>query len=117
MLVHEVLDELQIVAALHRRIEQLRLEELVEAQQSRAAPHFIAHQLIGGLSALLLEHAGENDVEDIERRIFGQESAQEVQPFLLFAELFIGADQPLGDERQVLRILRFDAFPRFDRGF
>ena len=57
VLVHQILHQFQIVAPLHRRVQQLRLQQLVQTEQRRIAPHFIAHQLIGRFGALLLENA------------------------------------------------------------
>ena len=44
MLMHQVLDQFQVVAALRRRFQQLRFEQLVESEQSRIAPQLVAHQ-------------------------------------------------------------------------
>ena len=53
VLVHERLDELEIAPALDRRLEQLRLEQLVEPEQRRRAAQLVAHQPVSGLRPLL----------------------------------------------------------------
>jgi hypothetical protein len=40
-----------------------------------------------------------------------------VNPLLELAALLVGIEQPLRDERDVLRILALDALPRLDRRF
>ena len=81
MLVEQALHELEVAAALQRRVEELGFDELVEPEQRRRAPQLVAHQAVRGLRALPVESRLEHDVERIERRILLQIGAEQVEPF------------------------------------
>ena len=50
---HELLDELEVVAALGRRRQQLRLEQPVEPEQRRVARELVLDQRAGGVRTFL----------------------------------------------------------------
>src|SRR5689334_17958134 len=51
---HEVLHELQVLAALRRRTHELRVDQAVQAHERGIAPHLVAHEAPRGLVALVL---------------------------------------------------------------
>ena len=60
VLADELLDELEIVPALGRRREQLRLEQAVEPEQRRVARELVLDQRARRLGALLGERQREH---------------------------------------------------------
>src|SRR5262245_27549208 len=73
---HEVAHQLEIVATLGRRGEELRLEQPVEAEERGVAPQLVADERVGGLRALRVERRLERHVEQIERRVLREIAAQ-----------------------------------------
>src|SRR5256885_1277358 len=63
MAVYEIAHELQVVAPLRRRDQQLRLEQLVQAEQGLVAAQLVLHQLVRRLRALGVQRRLERDVE------------------------------------------------------
>ncbi len=111
----ESLDELEVVAALGRRGEELRLQQPVEAEQRGIARELVLDERGGGVRALVLEHQREQRVEEIERRILRLVAAQHADALRRFAELAIGVREAVGRQRQERGILRLDLLPRRDR--
>src|SRR6185503_15434506 len=62
--VDQVAEQLEVAALLRRlRADDLHLEEAVDPEQRRIAPHLVAHQLVGRLVAQGVERLLENGVE------------------------------------------------------
>src|SRR5882762_3819535 len=105
MAVYEIADELQIVAPFGGRDQQLRLEQLVKAEQGLIAAQLVLHQLVRRLGAFGVQCRLEGDVEQIERRRARQVAAQEREPLLGAPERTMALDQALRDEREIGRVL------------
>src|SRR5215472_15039907 len=113
--VDEIAYLLEVVAPLYRRDQELRLEQLVQAQEGLAALELVLHQLVRRVRALGVERRLESDVEQVERREAGQVPPQQRQPLRGAAQDTVALQQPLRDQRQVLRVLLLDALPGLDR--
>ena len=111
VLMDQLFDQLQVMPFLSRRLQQLRFQQFVEAEQRRRAPHFVTDQTVcrrriaGGQRGLI------NHVEQIQRCVFLQVAAQQVEPLLGTTFVAIRLQQALGDQRQIGRVLRLDALP------
>src|SRR6266850_355076 len=114
MAVYEITHELQIVAPFGGRDQELRFEELVQAEQSLVAAQFVLHQLVGRLGTFGVQCRLEGDIEQIERRKARQVAAQERQPLLDAPERAVALEQALRDEREIGGVLLFDPFPDLD---
>src|SRR5215467_10521124 len=113
--VDEVADLLEVLAPLGGREQELRLEQLVQAEQRLAALQLVFHQLVRRVGALGVERRLEGDVEQVERREAGKVAPQQRQAFGGAAERAVALEQPLRDQREVLRVLLLDPLPRLDR--
>src|SRR5690349_24522424 len=69
VLAHELLDELEIVAAFDRRGKKLRLEQTVEPQERWIARKLVLDERARGRGPLFRHRQREHAVEQIERRI------------------------------------------------
>src|SRR5512132_2281185 len=78
VLVYQIADQFQIAAPLERCFQQLRFEELVEAEQGRRFAQLVAHQLVGAPGPVSLQDRLEYGVEHVERWIACQVPAQQV---------------------------------------
>src|SRR6266850_1857853 len=114
MAVYEITHELQIVAPFGGRDQELRFEELVQAEQSLVAAQFILHQLVRGLGTFGVQCRLEGDIQQIERRKARQVAAQERQPLFDPPEHAVAVEQALRDEREIGGVLLFDPFPDLD---
>src|SRR5438477_622585 len=105
MAVYEIADELKVVAPFRGRDQELRLEQLVQAEQGLVAAQLVLHQLVSHLGALRVERRLEGDVEQVERRKAREVAAQERQPLPGVADRAMALEQALRDEREVGRVL------------
>src|SRR5256885_4054497 len=79
MAVYEIAHELQVVAPFRGRDQELRLEQLVQAEQGLVAAQLVLHELVRRLGALRVERRLEDDVEQVERRKRSEEHTSELQ--------------------------------------
>src|SRR5947207_302685 len=114
MAVYEIAHELQVVAPFRGRNQELRLEQLVQAEQGLVAAQLVLHQLVSRLGAFRVERRLEGDVEQVERRKAREVAAQERQPLPGVADRAMALEQALRDEREVGRVLLLDALPGLD---
>src|SRR5882672_6643463 len=114
MAVYEIADELQVVAPFDGRDQELRLEQLVQAEQGLVAAQLVLHQLVRRLGALRVERRLEGDIEQVERRKARQVAAQQREPFLGAPDRAVALEQALRDEREISRVLLLDALPGLD---
>src|SRR6267143_243152 len=114
MAVYEIADELQVVAPFGGRDQELRLEQLVQAEQGLVAAQLVLHQLVRRLGALRVERRLEGDIEQVERRKARQVAAQQREPFLGAPDRAVALEQALRDEREISRVLLLDALPGLD---
>src|SRR6266478_2263089 len=114
MAVYEIADELQVVAPFGGRDQELRLEQLVQAEQGLVAAQLVPHQLVRRLGALRVERRLEGDIEQVERRKARQVAAQQREPFLGAPDRAVALEQALRDEREISRVLLLDALPGLD---
>src|SRR3989449_10605384 len=77
MAVYEIADKLQIVAPFGGRDQELRFEQLVQAEQGLVAAQLVLHQLVCGLGAFRVQCRLEGDIEQVERRKVRQVAAQQ----------------------------------------
>src|ERR1700693_4306112 len=63
MAVYEIADKFQIVAPFGGRHPELRVEELVQAEQGLVAAQFVLHQLVGRLGTFGVQCRLEGDIE------------------------------------------------------
>src|SRR5258708_767282 len=114
MRMHEGLHELQVLAPLGRRANQLRVDESVEPHQRRIAAHLVAHQPPGGLVALLLGGGLVDDVEEIEAGIAMLQAPQDREALAQLAHGAVALQHAFGGEAEVGGILRLDRLPCLD---
>src|SRR5437879_3853165 len=114
MAVYEIADELQVVAPFRGRDQELRFEQLVQAEQGLVAAQLVLHELVRRLGALRVERRLEDDVEQVERRKARQVAAQEREPLLGAPDRAMALEQALRDEREISRVLLLDALPGLD---
>src|SRR5437660_10331646 len=114
MAVYEIAHELQVVAPFRGRDQELRLEQLVQAEQGLVAAQLVLHELVRRLGALRVERRLEDDVEQVERRKVRQVAAQEREPLLGAPDRAMALEQALRDEREISRVLLLDALPGLD---
>src|SRR5258705_518407 len=98
MAVYEIADELQIVAPFGGRDQELRFEQLVQAEQRLVAAQLVFHQLVGRLGAFGVQRRLEGDIEQVERGKARQVAAQERQPFLGAPQRAMALEQALRDQ-------------------
>src|SRR5688572_7455122 len=113
--VHQVLHELQVLAALGRGAQQLRVDQVVEADQRRIAAHFVADQAPRRLVAFVLGGGLVDDIEQIQPRVAVLQAAQEEEPLAQAAQSLVALEHALGDEPEVGRVLRLDRLPCLER--
>src|SRR4051812_10804597 len=115
MAVHEIAHELQVSALVRgARRDHLRLEPAVQAEQGGIAAQLVAHQLVGLLVAFRFERLLEDDIEQVERRIALEVAGEQPQALLGVAAFAVRFIKTLRGEREIGRVLRFDAFPVLD---
>src|SRR5712691_8160313 len=114
MAVYEIADKLQIVAPFGGRDQELRFEQLVQAEQGLVAAQFVLHQLVCGLGAFGVQCRLEGDIEQVERRKVRQVAAQEREPLLGAPDRAMALEQALRDEREIGGVLLLDPFPGAD---
>src|SRR6266704_1413846 len=114
MAVYEIADELQIVAPFGGRDQELRFEQLVQAEQGLVAAQLVLHELVCRLGALRVQRRLEGDIEQIERGKARQVAPQERQPLLGAPDRAMALEQALRDEREISRVLLLDPFPGLD---
>src|SRR5436190_4176276 len=114
MAVYEIAHELQVVAPFRGRDQELRLEQLVQAEQGLVAAQLVLHELVRRLGALRVERRLEDDVEQVERRKVRQVAAQQREPLLGAPDRAMALEQALRDEREITRVLLLDALPGLD---
>src|SRR5258706_5199593 len=117
MRVNQVLHQLQVLPALGRDAQQLRVDEAVETHERRIAPHLVAHQPPRRLVTLVLRGRLVDHAQQVEPRIAMLQSAQERQTLVGAPERLVAFDHPVGGKPEVRGILRFDRLPRLDRLF
>src|SRR4029077_11928562 len=116
MPVHQAAHQLEIPALVGRaRGDDLRLEQAVQAEERGVALELVAHQRVGLLGPLRLEGLLEHGVEQVERRVALEVAGEEREAFLGAPGFAIGVEQALRHEREVRRVLRFDALPVLHR--
>src|SRR6266705_1531133 len=114
MAVYEIADELQIVAPFGGRDQQLRFEQLVQAEQGLVAAQLVLHELVRRLRALRVQRRLEGDIEQVERREVRQVAPQQREPRLGAPDRAMALEQPLRDEREIGGVLLLDPFPGLD---
>src|SRR6266571_1930294 len=97
MAVYEIADELQIVAPFGGRDQQLRFEQLVQAEQGLVAAQLVLHELVRRLRALRVQRRLEGDIEQVERRKARQVAPQQREPRLGAPDRAMALEQPLRD--------------------
>src|SRR6267142_460902 len=112
--VYQVADLLQIVALVGRRHQELRLEQLVQAEQRLTAAQLLFHQLVRRLRALGVQGRLEGDVEQVERRKAREIAAQEGETLRGAPERAVAVEQALRDQGEIRRVLLLDPLPRLD---
>src|SRR5687768_4165347 len=115
MLVDQFLDKFEVAPTLERRLEQLRFKELVEAEQRGIASQLVAHQPVRDFGSLFFQGALKHRIEEIERRILREITAQQIEPLLEPLQCHERNEQFFGDEREIVRVLALDALPCLDR--
>src|SRR5207247_1285484 len=80
MAVYQIADELQVVAPFGGRDQELRFEQLVQAEQGLVAAQLVLHELVCRLGTLGVQRRLEGDIEQVERRKAREIAAQERQP-------------------------------------
>src|SRR3989442_10577444 len=108
MAVYEIAHELQVVAPFRGRNQELRLEQLVQAEQGLVAAQLVLHQLVCRLRAFRVQCRLEGDVEQVERRKVREVAAQQREPLLGAPERTMALEQALRDEREIGRVLLLD---------
>lgn len=58
---------------------------------------------------------GEHHIKHVDRRVARQQSAQQIEPLARLVHLPVGFEQAFSDQRQIGRVLRFNAFPCLNR--
>src|SRR2546427_1454386 len=114
MAVYEIADELQIVAPFGGRDQELRFEQLVQAEQGLVAAQLVLHQLVCRLGALRVQRRLEGDVEQVERRKAREVPPQQREPLLGAPDRTMALEQALRDEREIRGVLVLDPFPGLD---
>src|SRR5467141_1405089 len=114
MAVYEIADKFQIVAPFGGRDQELRFEQLVQAEQGLVAAQLVLHELVRRLRALRVERRLEGDIEQVERRKVRQVAAQQREPLLGAPERAMALEQAPRDEREIRRVLLLDPLPRLD---
>src|SRR6266851_6697658 len=114
MAVYEIAHELQIVAPFGGRDQELRFEQLVQAEQGLVAAQLVLQQLVRRLGAFGVQSRLEGDIEQVERGKARQVAAQERQPLLGAPDRTMAIEQALRDEREIGRVLLLDPFPGLD---
>jgi hypothetical protein len=112
---HEVAHELDVVAPLRRRAQELRLEQLVQPEQRGIAAQLVPDDPVGGLRSLGVERRLEGDVQEIERGVLREVAVEEREPGRRLADRLVALQEPVGDEREEGRVLGLDALPVLDR--
>src|SRR5512145_133326 len=113
--VHEAPHELEVAALVGRAGgDDLGFEQAVEAEERRVAAQLVAHQRVRLLRPLRLQCLLKHGVEQIERRVALEVAGEERQGLLRAPGVAVRLDQALRDEREVRRVLRFDALPVLD---
>src|SRR5881296_1318733 len=115
MAVYEIADELQIVAPFRGRDQELRLEQLVQAEQGLVAPQLVLHELVRRLGARRVQRRLEGDVEQVERGKAREVPPQQREPLFGATDRTMALEQALRDEREISRVLLLDALPGLDR--
>src|SRR5687768_9660525 len=82
VLIDEAANELEIAPPVDRRFQELRFQQLVEAEQRGRAAELVAREAVRRFRPLLLERRLKDHVQRVERRILLQVSAQQVKTFL-----------------------------------
>src|SRR6267154_475536 len=115
MAVYEIADELQVVAPFRGRHQELRLEQLVQAEQGLVAAQLVLHQLVRRLGALRVQRRLEGDIEQVERGKAREVPPQQREPLLASPDRAMALEQALRDEREIPGVLLLDALPGLDR--
>src|SRR5438034_3427912 len=111
MLRHQTLDQLEVVAPFSRRGNQLRLEQLVQPKQRRIAHKLVLDELRRCVSTFMRKHLAEERVQEIERRILVLVAAQHPYSLRNIAAFSVRLGEPVRDQAEEGRVLRFDALP------
>src|ERR1700704_509545 len=115
MAVYEIAHELQIAAPVGRRDQELRFEQLVQAEQGLVAAQLVLHQLVRRLGALRVQRRLEGDIEQVERGKAREIPPQQREPLLAAPDRAMALEQALRDEREIPGVLLLDALPGLDR--
>src|SRR5882672_11449344 len=107
MAVYEIAYELQITAPFGGRDQELRFEQLVQAEQGLVAAQLLLHELVCRLGALRVERRLEGDIEQVERRKARQVAPQQREPLLGAPDRAVALEQALRDEREIGGVLLF----------
>src|SRR5579862_8940772 len=112
----EALDELEVVAAIGRRSEQLRFEQPIEADQRRVSRELVLDKRCSGIGALCFERQREQRIQKIERWVLRLVIGEQADARREVAQAPICVRETISGEREEGGILRFDPLPSFDRG-